>query len=157
MPQTAATPDAVAAIARAVLQLGRRLRAARPANSVSLSTLGALSTLHRHGAMTATDLAAAEKLKPQSLTRLLAEMERTKLIHRARHPLDGRALIIEITTAGRGVLAQDMAARRAWLAAAMARTLTTEESRLLTKAAELMLRLALDDGAPRSGPRSRAR
>jgi DNA-binding MarR family transcriptional regulator len=147
MPKTPATPDAVAAIARAVLQLGRRLRAARPANSVSLSTLGVLSTLHRHGAMTATELALAERLKPQSLTRLLAEMEASRLIRRSRDPKDGRAQIIEITQRGRGAFAQDMAARREWLRAAMARTLSAEESRLLTKSAELMLRLALDEGA----------
>lgn len=147
MKQTLATSDAVSAIARAVLQLGRRLRAARPANSVSLSTLGVLAALSRHGAMTATELALAERLKPQSLTRLLAEMEHSKLIRRSRDPKDRRAMIIEITKQGRGAFAQDMAARRDWLAAAMARTLSAEESRLLTRAAELMLRLALDSGA----------
>ena len=55
---TAADSDEPSAlIARAVLRLSRRLRAARPENSVNLSTLALLATLHRRGPMSAVRMA----------------------------------------------------------------------------------------------------
>ena len=89
-----------ALIARAVLRLGRRLRAARPDNSVNLSTLALLTTLHRGGPMSAVQLAREERLQPQSLTRLLAAMTRDGLIARQTDPADRRAHVIDITRAG---------------------------------------------------------
>lgn len=151
MPRSSATSDSIAAIARAVVRLGRRLRAERPQDSVSLSALGILATLHRLGSMSAAELATAERLKPQSLTRLLSELEEEGLIERRRGKADRRALITEITSAGRGVLAHDMAARRAWLASAMARALTPSEQEQLAKAADLMLRLSDDSDTSAPG------
>lgn len=144
MPGKAPHPDAVALIARAVLQLGRRLRAERPEGSVSLSALGILATLHRLGPLAAADLAKAERLKPQSLTRLIADLEKSGLIERQRDQIDRRQLIIGITASGRGALAHDMAARRKWLATAMERLLSDTEQRQLTRASGLMLRLAVE-------------
>jgi DNA-binding MarR family transcriptional regulator/uncharacterized glyoxalase superfamily protein PhnB len=131
-----------ALIARAVLRLGRRLRAARPDNSVNLSTLALLATLHRRGPMSAVQLAREEKLQPQSLTRLLAAMTRDGLIARETDPADRRAQVIAITREGRGVVARDMAARRAWLDQAMQMALTPEEREQLTAAAPLMLKVS---------------
>ena len=67
-------PDDTALIVRGVLRLSRRLRAERPDSSVSLSALGILSTLHRSGPMPAARLAQAERLQPQSLSRLIADL-----------------------------------------------------------------------------------
>ena len=134
--------EPAALIARAVLRLGRRLRAARPENAVNLSTLALLTTLHRRGPMSAVQLAREEKLKPQSLTRLLAAMTREGLIARETDPADRRAHVIAITRQGRGVVARDMAARRAWLDQAMDMALTPEERVQLTAAAPLMLKVS---------------
>lgn len=131
-----------APIARAVLQLARRLRAERPASPVSLSGLGLLNTLHRQGPMPAARLAEAERLQPQSLTRLIARLEADGLVVRRRDEADRRLLLLEITPAGRGVIGRDMTARRAWLAGAMDAALTVEEQAELARAAELMQRLA---------------
>jgi DNA-binding MarR family transcriptional regulator/uncharacterized glyoxalase superfamily protein PhnB len=139
---SAESDTASALIARAVLRLGRRLRAARPDNSVNLSTLALLTTLHRQGPMSAVQLARQEKLQPQSLTRLLAAMAREGLIARETDPQDRRAHVIDITREGRAVVARDMAARRAWLDQAMDLALTPEERELLKAAAPLMLRVA---------------
>src|SRR6516165_6685432 len=108
-----------ALIARAVLRLGRRLRAARPDKAVNLSTLALLTTLSRRGPMSAVQLAREERLQPQSLTRLLAAMTREGLIARETDPADRRAHVIDVTRAGRSVVARDQAARRAWLDQAM--------------------------------------
>jgi DNA-binding MarR family transcriptional regulator len=132
----------VANIARAVLRLARRLRAERPHGAVSLSMLGILATLHRLGPLSAVRLAAAERLKPQSLTRILSVLERDRLIERQRAAEDRRESVIRITPKGRTTLAHDMAARRAWLAGAIARGLSIDEQRRLTDAVDPMLRLA---------------
>lgn len=140
-----------ALIARAVLRLGRRLRAVRPDKSVNLSTLALLNTLHRRGPMSAVQLAREEKLQPQSLTRLLAAMTREGLIAREADPADRRAQVIHITREGRGVVARDMAARRAWLDQAMDMALTLQEREQLTLAAELMMKVAgQEPEAPRA-------
>ncbi len=135
-------PRDVVLIAKAVLQLGRRLRAERPNPSVTLSALGLLARLHQQGAMPAAALARAERLQPQSLSRLIAKLDADGLISREPDPLDGRALVIDITPGGRRALKRDMDARRDWLEAAMATVLTAAERERLTEAALLMLRLA---------------
>jgi DNA-binding MarR family transcriptional regulator len=137
--------DDTALIVRGVLRLGRRLRSERPGSSVSLSALGMLSTLHRVGPMPAARLAQAERLQPQSLSRLIAQLERDGLIQRRPGPEDRRTLILEITAAGRQALSRDMAARRAWLEGAMRRVLVPAEREMLAHAAVAMLRLA-DEG-----------
>lgn len=137
--------DDTALIVRGVLRLGRRLRSERPGSSVSLSALGMLATLHRAGPMPAARLAQAERLQPQSLSRLIAQLERDGLIQRRPGREDRRTLILEITGAGRQALSRDMAARRAWLEGAMRRVLVPGEREMLAHAAVAMLRLA-DEG-----------
>ena len=147
----AATPsDDTAIIVRGVLRLGRRLRAER-AGAVSLSALGLLSTLHRMGPMPAARLAKAERLQPQSLSRLISQLERDGLIKRRPGEQDRRTLILEITAAGRQALSRDMAARRAWLEGAMRRVLVPGEREMLAHAAVAMLRLADEGAAPAVG------
>jgi DNA-binding MarR family transcriptional regulator len=129
----------------AVLQLSRRLRAQRPASSVSLSQLSVLGTLHRLGVMSAARLAEHEHLQPQSLTRVIAEMEAAELILRRRGTRDRRTLMIELTAKGRSVLAHDIGARREWLERAMAAVLSPTERTLLQLSADLMLKVAASD------------
>jgi DNA-binding MarR family transcriptional regulator len=131
-----------AALLRGILALGRRARAERPSGSLSLSGLGILGSLNRVGPLFATQLAAEERLKPQSLTRLLAELEEQGLITRIPSDRDRRALTISITTLGRGALVEDMRARRAWLESAMEQVLSVRERKTVIAASALMLRLA---------------
>ena len=138
-------PDTqVAAIVQAVLQLGRRLRAQRPADSVSLATLSLLATLHRKGPMPAARLAEAVRLQPQSLTRLLKEMEEKGLIEREPGG-DKRTLILSLTEAGRAALRYDIAARHGWLRQEIAVKLEADEQDLLLRAAAVMQKLADED------------
>jgi DNA-binding MarR family transcriptional regulator len=141
----AAISDDTALIVRGVLRLSRRLRSERPESTVSLSALGMLSTLHRSGPMAAARLAKAERLQPQSLSRLIAQLDRDGLIKRRPGKEDRRTLILEITEAGRRVLSRDMTARRMWLEGAMRKVLLPGEREMLAHAAVAMLRLA-DEG-----------
>lgn len=130
---------------RAVLALGRRLRAERPDGAATLSALSLLGTLHRLGPMPATKLAIEERLQPQSLTRLLAGLERDGLIERRRSDVDRRELTIAVTGKGRAVLAEDLHVRAAWLTKAMAQALAEDERSTLISAAAIVLKLAFHE------------
>lgn len=134
--------DDTTLIVRGVLRLSRRLRSERPESTVSLSALSLLSTLYRSGPMPAARLAQAERLQPQSLSRLIAQLDRDGLIKRRPGKEDRRTLILEITEAGRRALSHDMTARRIWLEGAMRKVLVPGEREMLAHAAVAMLRLA---------------
>jgi DNA-binding MarR family transcriptional regulator len=91
--------------------------------------------------MTAGDLALLEQSQPQTLTRVLVELEGQGLISRTQDPADRRRAIIAITREGSRVLLDDMRHRDTWLAEAMARALTPTEQQLLHLAADLLDRL----------------
>lgn len=133
--------DTAARVRQGVTRLGRRLRAEWSAGALSANKLGVLSHLHRHGPATAGELAAAEHQRPQSLTRVFAELQRAGLVSRARDEYDRRQSVLAITPAGIGALARDMAERDAWLASAMA-GLSDTERQVLRMAGALMDRLA---------------
>jgi DNA-binding MarR family transcriptional regulator len=123
-------------------RLNRRLRAERIGYGLSLNRLSLLGLLCHNGPMTATALAAAERLQPQSLTRMLARLESDELIVRRPDETDRRQVLIDVTQKGVAVLAEDTRRREAWLAGAMAERLTPTERELLRLAAGLMDRLA---------------
>jgi DNA-binding MarR family transcriptional regulator len=145
MPSTTDTDtdSDVALIVRAVLRVARRLRVETPSEVFSGGALGLLATLHRAGSMPAVALAAEEGLAPQSLTRLLQQLEDKAMIERTPDPQDGRAKIISITVRGRQSLRWAMKERRKWLAEAIDERLNDDEREQLVEAAQLLLRLAI--------------
>lgn len=134
--------EAAGVVRRAVGALGRRLRAERPANSLSATKLVLLGQLCRRGSATQADLAERERIQPQSLTRVLAELVEEELISRRPDPQDGRKQLLDITARGRGALTGDMQVRDAWLAKAMEAELSEAEREVLRSAAKIMERLA---------------
>ena len=135
--------ESTALIVRAVLSLGRRLRAERPEGSAPLSAIAILSTLNRLGPMPAARLATEERLQPQSLTRIILGLERQGWIARARNGVDRREITIALTKRGARLLADDMRARRQWLERAIADVLNDGERVALLTAADAMIKLAL--------------
>ncbi len=125
-------------------RLGRRLRAERTSHGLSLNRLSLLGQLSLNGPMTATALAGAERLQPQSLTRMLARLESDELIVRRPDADDRRQVLIDVTQKGIAVLTEDSRRREAWLAGVMATRLTPTERELVRLAAGLMDRLADD-------------
>lgn len=134
--------EAAGVVRRAVGALGRRLRAERPANSLSATKLVLLGQLCRRGSATQADLAERERIQPQSLTRVLAELVEEELISRRPDPQDGRKQLLDITARGRAALTGDMQVRDAWLAKAMEAELSEAEREVLRSAAKIMERLA---------------
>lgn len=132
---------AATAVRRGVTVLARRLRAERPVDGLSLNKLSVLSHLYRRGPMTPGELAAADRLQPQSLTRVLAELELADLVVRSRSEDDRRQFLIELTRPGLDALARDMRQRDAWLRSAMV-SLSPTEREVLRLAGVLMEQLA---------------
>jgi DNA-binding MarR family transcriptional regulator len=135
------TLEAASSVRRAVGALARRLRAERADTGVSLTKLSLLGHLYRRGSMTAAELATLERVQPQSLTRVLAELAGAGLISRRSDATDRRRVLLDITGDGRAVLTGDMQQRDAWLAKAMA-DLSETERELLRLTTQLMERLA---------------
>jgi len=131
----------VAQIRRGATRLARRLRFERPADALSPTKLSVLAHLHRGDAITPGEIAAADWLQPQSLTRVVAELETSGFITRRRDRHDRRQYVLELTAAGARALAEDMGARDRWLAEAM-RELTETERQVLYLAGNLMDRLS---------------
>ena len=125
----------------AVMRLARRMRSERADSSLTLSQLAALATLERHGPMTPRELAAAERVRPPSLTRLSASLEAAGLVTRTDHPTDGRQVLLAVTDAGVALLREDRRRRDAWLAQRLLE-LDADDRDVLRRAARLLDRLA---------------
>lgn len=141
MPDQSTKRDAarVASELRIVLgQLVRRLRAER---RFPLSHAAVLGRLDREGARTVSELAAAERMRPQSMAQTVAELESDGLVGRRPDPDDKRRALVELTDAGAQVLAADRREREGWLAEEI-RLLSTEEQELLGDAVGLLRNLA---------------
>lgn len=120
-------------------QLTRRLRAE---HRFPISHATVLSRLDREGAMTTSALAAAERVRPQSMAHTIAELEADDLVDRTPDPDDRRQILIELTARGREALADERARREGWLAQTIATELTGDEQEILIRAVPLLRRLA---------------
>ena len=134
--------DAANQLHRSAMKLFRVIRTGRPAKGLSLVRFGLLGRLYRDGAATATDLAAYLRIKPQSLTRLIADLEQGGLIARHTNDDDRRQNMLEITHAGARALVEDVRDQRDSLAQVIEKELTPAEQELLRIAAGLMDRVA---------------
>ncbi|WP_329482645.1 MarR family transcriptional regulator [Kribbella sp. NBC_01484] len=129
-------------IRSSLFRLVRRLRQERPEGELSYSQLNVLGWLEREGPMTNADLAAAERVTPQTMMRATADLVATELISRADNPTDRRQVLLKITAAGTTLVREDRRRRDTFLAQAMASTLTPTERELLRLAAGLMDKLS---------------
>ena len=134
--------SAAAEVRRGVTSLGRRLRLERSAPALTALELSVLGHLRRRGPLSPGELADAERMQPQSLTRTLAGLAEAGLTLRQPDPADGRRSQLAITEPGQAALRAEMEQRDTWLATAMGAQLTTTEIGLLRLAGSLMDRLA---------------
>ncbi|MCD9876651.1 MarR family winged helix-turn-helix transcriptional regulator [Streptomyces guryensis] len=124
-----------------LVRLNRRLRQERGDGCLSPNQLSVLGRLYRHGPATPGEVAAAERQRPQSLTRVFAELEAEGLIAREPGTADRRQSVLSVTEEGLRRVERDMAERDAWLSGALA-SLSPTERGVLELAAALMERLA---------------
>jgi DNA-binding MarR family transcriptional regulator len=142
---TLARPSTVASDLRVVLgQLIRRLRAE---HRFPISQGAVLGRLDREGPQSTSDLAGAERVRPQSMAQTLGDLEAEGLITRTADPNDGRRTLIDLSPAGHQELAADRLHREGWLARAIADELSDAEQEVLARAVVLLQRLSESGGS----------
>ncbi len=124
--------------------LGHLLRRLRAEHRFSLSQGAVLGRLDREGTKSIGDLALAERVRPQSMTQTISDLEAEGLIARRVDPDDGRRILVELTKQGRQTLAEDRRKREGWLARAISEDLSAQEQIVLTQAVGLLQRLGED-------------
>jgi DNA-binding MarR family transcriptional regulator len=129
----------------AVMRLARQLRFRRLQSPVSLSQLSALATLATEGPMTPGALAIRERVRPPSMTRVIASLAELGFVDRIAHPVDGRQVLVSVSDAGAELLEAERRASREWLAQRLA-SLKSSQRDTLRDAADLIL--ALVDESP---------
>ena len=104
-PQTAASQRAIdaARLRVAVLRLSRRLRKHDLAG-LTPSQLSTLSSVGKTGPVRLGDLAAAERIAPSTLTRLVNVLEDRGYLIRTPAPEDARAYLVTVTESGSNAL-----------------------------------------------------
>ncbi|QKG24118.1 MarR family winged helix-turn-helix transcriptional regulator [Actinomadura verrucosospora] len=100
-----------------------------------------LGLLDRDGEASIASLAQRRRVRHQSQSRTVKDLEDLGYAARRANPHDARGRVIAITPAGRAALDRDRRARRDWLAAAIATTLAPAEQALLAELPALLDRL----------------
>jgi DNA-binding MarR family transcriptional regulator len=110
-----------------------------PATGVPPAQLSALSVLVFGGARTLGRLAAAEQVRPPTMTRIVQALEEEGLVRRRKDARDGRVAHLYATAKGRRVMQQGRERRVANLAALLGRLSAAEIARV-REAADLVER-----------------
>lgn len=95
--------------------------------------------------MTPGALAIRERVRPPSMTRVIASLADEGLVDRAPHPVDGRQVLVSVSESGAELVRAARQARQEWLAERLA-TLDDAQRDVLRSAADLIS--ALVDESP---------
>jgi DNA-binding MarR family transcriptional regulator len=129
----------------AIARLSRRLRKHELAG-LTPTQLAALATVERTGPLRLGDLAAAERIAPSTLTRLVSALEERGYVQRRAVPGDARAWTLVVTPRGHEVLDRIRQENTILLADSLL-TLSADELGALAAALPALERLA--DAPPR--------
>jgi DNA-binding MarR family transcriptional regulator len=138
----AGTTSAARVASELRIVIGELVRRLRAENSFSVSQVTVLARLDRTGPQTTSALAAAERVRPQSMAHTIADLQAGGHVGRRPDPLDGRRILIELTESGREKLLEDRRRREGWLSQAIATELSPEEQEALVRVVPLLRRLA---------------
>src|SRR5215475_2337110 len=139
-------PEAVAIADRlhsAAIHLLRRVRKQDVATGEGPARLSALSVLVFGGPKTLGELAAAEQVKPPTMSRIVAGLARSRLIEIANDPKDARRMSIRATAKGTRLLRKGRQMRIEYLAARL-QQLDTEDLAKLGEGIEVLRKVLAD-------------
>jgi DNA-binding MarR family transcriptional regulator len=123
-------------------RLRRRLRETYDAEGLTLSQTSALIRLSHDGPASISDLAAAERVRHQSMAAILGALEGRGFVARRPDPDDGRRQLMSATEAGRSFLADKRRAGEEWLSCALQERFTERERQVVIEALGLLDRLS---------------
>jgi DNA-binding MarR family transcriptional regulator len=121
--------------------LGQLMRRLRAEHRFPIQHGAVLGRLDREGPASVSDLAVAEKVRPQSMAQTVGELEADGLVKRTPDPDDRRRAFVALTTAGRKTLEADRGRRVGWLVSAI-EELPQEDQEVLGRATAIIGRLA---------------
>jgi DNA-binding MarR family transcriptional regulator len=116
--------------------------ASLPRGGLSQAKLSTLASLLRDGPTNAGTLSGRLTMRPQSLTRILADLESEGLLTRTRAAEDGREHILHLTPQGFERVREEGLRRDALVRDAMQHALTRMEIELLAIAARILEKMA---------------
>jgi DNA-binding MarR family transcriptional regulator len=125
------------------IHLLRRLRKQDVATGEGPARLSALSVLVFGGPKTLGQLAAAEQVKPPTMSRIVAGLKRSRLVDIARSPQDARRMQIRATKKGIQLLQKGRQLRIDYLVSRLER-LSAAELTELGKSVEILSRTLRD-------------
>ena len=105
------------------------------------SQTSVLSRLSKEGEWSASALAAAEKVRPQSMAATLAVLDERGLIERRPDPNDGRRQVVTLTAAGTDHVTGSRRAREEWLAGEFQERFSEDERQTIIIAMGLLDRV----------------
>lgn len=123
-------------------RLRRRLKEIYEAGDLTPSQVSVLTRLGKEGPASASELAAAERVRPQSVATILAVLAERGLIERRADPDDGRRQLVSLSVAGHEAFESDRRAREEWLATALQERFTEAERQTVIEALGLLDRLS---------------
>jgi DNA-binding MarR family transcriptional regulator len=121
----------------AAIHVLRRLRVEDKAIGLTGPRASALSVIVFRGPIAMGTLAEAEQVRPPTITRLVASLERAGLVRRVSDPSDRRVQLAEATAAGKRLLSKGRARRVERLTRGVAQ-LSEDDQQVLARAAALM-------------------
>lgn len=138
----APTAAAVASDLRvAVSRLLRQLRAQAEGSDLTKSQSSVLIRLEQGGPATATQLAHAAGMRPQSMAKIVRALEEAGLIAGTPDPADGRKTVLDLTEAARDEFRTGRRAKEDWLTRVIETEFTDAEIRQLADAVGLLDRI----------------
>jgi DNA-binding MarR family transcriptional regulator len=127
------------------LVLGQLVRRLRAEHRFPLSQGAVLGRLDREGPQSVSDLAVAERVRPQSMAQTVSDLENDGLVERRPDPSDGRRALVDFTPKGRTALQEDRRHRVGWLALQIDE-LAPEDQVVIARATEILRRMAQSEG-----------
>ena len=121
----------------AAIHLLRKLRREDAASGLNAPRLSALSVVVFAGPLTLGDLAAAEQVRPPTMTRIVDALAEQGLVSKKKNAQDARSTLIHATAAGKRLLLQGRE-RRVRALAVQIEALGEEDRAALENAAEIL-------------------